>query len=154
MISMRSLKAANGSRIGVSSYPLPSAAGVHLSMMIPFGTVKNESRVAVLDAGSAGAPKAGNMASRSGNATAVPDPRKNVRREIDFLKIIILCFLLPWAIPLLIRKLATDYADYADFNPLNPCNPRLNPVSNEKRFLTRNTSELSSFGTAHCRRRR
>src|SRR5437867_2533330 len=87
---MRSLKAANGSRTGVSSYPLPTAAGVHLSMMIPFGTVKNERRVAVLEAVSAGEPKAGSIASSSGNARAVPAPRKKVRLGIDFLKIIML----------------------------------------------------------------
>ena len=93
---MRSLKAANGSRTGVSSYPLPTAAGVHLSMMIPFGTVKNERRVAVLEAVSAGEPKAGSIASSSGNARAVPAPRKKVRLGIDFLKIIILFIVAPY----------------------------------------------------------
>jgi hypothetical protein len=39
-------------------------------------------------------------------------------------------------------KLATDYADYTDFNPLNPRNPRLISCSNEKRFLTQDTSRL------------
>src|SRR5437899_5402696 len=102
---MRSLKAANGSRTGVSSYPLPTTAGVHLSMMIPFGTVKNERRVAALDAVSAGEPKAGNIASSRGNARAVPAPRKKVRRGVDFLKIIILCLRLLWGIRLLMRKL-------------------------------------------------
>src|SRR5262245_10307305 len=86
---MRSLKAASGSKMGVSSYPLPTVGGVHLSMMIPFGTVKNESRLAVLDAVSAGEAKAGNMASISGSARAVPAPRRKVRRGIDFLKTVI-----------------------------------------------------------------
>ena len=57
-------------------------------MMIPLGTVKNERRVAVLEAVSAAEAKAGNIASSSGNAKAVPAPRRNVRRGIDFLKII------------------------------------------------------------------
>jgi hypothetical protein len=72
--------------MGLSSYPLPTVDGVHLSMMIPFGTVKNERRLAMFDAVSAGDAKAGTIASKSGRASAVPAPRKKVRRGIDFLK--------------------------------------------------------------------
>ena len=57
-------------------------------MMIPLGTAKNERRVAFLEAVSAAVANAGNIASSSGSANAVPTPRKNVRRAIDFLKII------------------------------------------------------------------
>ena len=85
MISIRSLKAAKGSMIGVSSKLLPTAAGVHFSMIIPLGTVKNESRLAVLAAVSAGEANAGTIASNSGNASAVPAPRRNARRGMDFL---------------------------------------------------------------------
>ena len=47
---MRSLKPASGSSTGVIGYSRPIAAGVHLSMMIPLGTPRNDKRVAVLDA--------------------------------------------------------------------------------------------------------
>src|SRR5262245_24600904 len=87
---MRSLKPAKGSRTGVSSNPLPPPAGVHLSMMMPLGTVKNERRLAVLDAVSAGDANAGTIASNNGNASAVPAPRRNVRRGIDFFRTIII----------------------------------------------------------------
>ena len=84
----RSLNAAKGSRIGDSSKPLPEAAGVHFSMMIPLGTVKNERRVARPDPVCAAEAKAGNMASSTGNASAVPAPRKNVRRGMHFLNMV------------------------------------------------------------------
>src|SRR5262245_7666980 len=82
---MRSLKGPKASRIGVSSKLLPTVAGVHFSMMIPLGTVKNERRLTALAAVSAGEANAGTIASNSGNASAVPAPRRNTRRGMDFL---------------------------------------------------------------------
>src|ERR1044071_4905049 len=84
---MRSLKSASGSSTGVSAKSAPSVAGVHLSIMIPFGTSMNDRRT-----GRAGsAANAGVMASSTGKARAAPVPRRNARRGSDFLVSIIAC---------------------------------------------------------------
>src|SRR5215467_6169495 len=52
---MRSRNGARGSRIGGSAKSAPSAAGVNLSIMIPFGTSTNASRMGrAVSAASAG----------------------------------------------------------------------------------------------------
>ena len=51
---------------------------IPVAMMMPFGTYTNAIRTGVL----AGAAKAGAMESRKGRATAVPMPRKMVRRAM------------------------------------------------------------------------
>src|SRR6185503_19288834 len=86
--TMRSRKAASGSRTGVIGKPLPAAAGVHLSMMMPFGTAKNDKRAARGAAICAAEANAGTIASSSGSASAVPAPRRNVRLGIAFRKTI------------------------------------------------------------------
>src|SRR5712671_1447256 len=79
---MRSRNCASGSRTG-DSCKSPSAAGVHLSIMIPFGTSTNAIRIGrALSAASAGV-----IASSMGSASAAPAPRRNVRRGMDFLVI-------------------------------------------------------------------
>src|SRR5258705_12160758 len=79
---MRSRNGASGSRIG-DNCRAPPAAGVHLSIMIPFGTSMNAIRIGrALSAASAGV-----IASSTGSASAAPAPRKNVRRGMDFLVI-------------------------------------------------------------------
>src|SRR5712671_2546870 len=79
---MRSRNCASGSRTG-DSCKSPSADGVHLSIMIPFGTSMNAMRIGrALSAASAGV-----IASSMGSASAAPAPRKNVRRGMDFLVI-------------------------------------------------------------------
>src|SRR5712672_3443498 len=79
---MRSRNCASGSRTG-DSCKSPSAAGVHLSIMIPFGTSTNAMRIGrALSAASAGV-----IASSTGSASAAPAPRRNVRRGLDFLVI-------------------------------------------------------------------
>src|SRR5580765_4048073 len=82
---MRSLNWASGSRTGVRAKPAPSVAGVHLSIMIPFGTSMKHMRIGCAVC----AAKAGVMASRKGRARAAPAPRKKVRRGMDFLWITI-----------------------------------------------------------------
>src|ERR1700676_2503223 len=82
---MRSRNCASGSRIGGRSKPAPSVAGVHLSIMIPFGTSMNDMRIGR----AVSAAKAGVMASSTGKAKAAPAPRKKVRRGMDFLVITI-----------------------------------------------------------------
>src|ERR1700681_2588579 len=82
---MRSWKGASGSRIGVKAKPGPSVAGVHLSIMIPFGTSMNAMRTGRAVA----AAKAGVMASSTGKARTAPVPRKKARRGMDFLVITI-----------------------------------------------------------------
>jgi hypothetical protein len=85
--TMRSRNGARGSRTGVIGNPLPTTAGVHLSMMIPLGTAKKDRRFAPV-ALSAADTNAGRIASSSGNANAVPAPRRKVRLGIAFLKTI------------------------------------------------------------------
>src|SRR5262245_38091 len=82
---MRSLNWASGSSTGVRAKPVPSVAGVHLSIMIPFGTSTKHMRIGRAVC----AANAGVMASREGRANAAPAPRKKVRRGMDFLKITI-----------------------------------------------------------------
>src|ERR1700756_206269 len=78
---MRSRNPASGSRIGVKAKSAPSVAGVNLSIMIPFGTSMNASRIGR----AVGVAKAGVIASSKGRARLAPVPRKKVRRGIDFL---------------------------------------------------------------------
>src|SRR6516162_9254249 len=81
---MRSRNSASGSRTGVKAKSPPSFAGVHLSIMIPFGTSMNVIRIGRAVA----AASAGVMASSTGSANAAPAPRRKVRRGMDFLVII------------------------------------------------------------------
>src|SRR5579863_553155 len=78
---MRSRNSASGSRTGVNAKLAPSVAGVNLSIMIPFGTSMNPSRIGRV----VGVAKAGVMASSKGRARLAPVPRRKVRRGIDFL---------------------------------------------------------------------
>src|SRR5262245_58025902 len=81
---MRSLKAASGSRVRVSSQLAPTVPGVHsfLKLKIPFGTCMNAMRIGRLVA----AANAGVMASSMGRARVAPTPRTKVRLGIAFLK--------------------------------------------------------------------
>src|SRR5262245_10827852 len=81
---MRSLKAASGSRVRVSSKLAPTVLGVHspFRLKIPFGTCMNAMRVGRFVA----AVSAGVMASSMGRASVAPTPRRNVRRGIAYLK--------------------------------------------------------------------
>src|SRR5262245_42225588 len=85
---MRSRNGASGWRIGVSAKSSPSVAGVHLSIMIPWGTSMNESRFGRAVSGAA-ATHAGIIASSIGSARVAPAPRSTARREMAFLKTII-----------------------------------------------------------------
>src|SRR5437763_16200810 len=78
---MRPRNSASGSRTGVNAKLAPSVAGVHLSIMIPFGTSMNAIRVGR----AVGVAKAGVMASSKGRASVAAVPRKKLRRGIDFL---------------------------------------------------------------------
>src|SRR5688500_11285342 len=84
---MRSWKAASGSSTGVIAKLAPSVFGVHLSIMMPFGTSMNDKRIGRVV--SAAWPSAGIIASRSGRVSAAPAPRRNARRWIAFLCITI-----------------------------------------------------------------
>src|SRR5712691_7189009 len=81
---MRSLKAASGSSVRVSSQSPPTVLGVHsfLKLKIPFGVCMNAKRIGRVVA----APNAGVMASSTGKASVAPIPRRTVRRGIAFLK--------------------------------------------------------------------
>src|SRR5215213_10186870 len=85
---MRSRNVASGSSTGVSSKSAPSFAGVHLSIMMPFGTSMNDRRIGRTVSGAATA-SAGIIASSIGNASAAPAPRSTARRERDLLRITI-----------------------------------------------------------------
>src|SRR4051812_17992554 len=82
---MRSRNGASGSRTGVRAKSRPSAAGVNLSIMIPFGTSMNDMRTGCL----VSFAKAGVMASSTGRARTAPVPRRKARRGIDLLDITI-----------------------------------------------------------------
>ena len=70
----------SGFSVGVSSKALPSAAGVHVSMMRPFGTYTVQKRAAGRAAVCASAVAAGTIPSSSGSASVAPRPRSTVRR--------------------------------------------------------------------------
>ena len=72
----------------MNSNAAPSAAGVQSAMMTPFGMYKNPTRATGFAAVSAAVARAGTMPSSSGSANAAPTPRKNDRRGMAFLKII------------------------------------------------------------------
>jgi len=57
-------------------------------MILPFGLKTVERRTAGLAVVSSAPANAGTMESSSGNAKVVPTPRKNVRRGIALLKIV------------------------------------------------------------------
>src|SRR5262249_49160949 len=82
--SMRSRNCASGCRTGVSSKSAPSFVGVHLSIMIPFGTSMNDRRIGRW----VSADSAGVMASSTGKARVALAPRRKLRRGIDFLVIV------------------------------------------------------------------
>jgi hypothetical protein len=75
---------ANGLRIGVSSKFVPSATGVHCSMIAPCGRYMNPRCGFGLAAVWASAVQAGIIASNKGRPTVTPAPRRNVRRERCF----------------------------------------------------------------------
>ena len=62
-------------------YPAPSVDGVQAGICAPFGTMKNIVRNGAWGAAAARRPT-GSIASSSGKLTAVPKPRKIVRRDI------------------------------------------------------------------------
>src|SRR5262249_5560425 len=75
---------ASGLRIGESSKPEPSAAGVHCSMIAPCGRYMNPRRGLGDAAVCASAVHAGTIASSRGRPMATPAPRRNVRRDRCF----------------------------------------------------------------------
>src|SRR5688500_2864217 len=81
---MRSRNGYTGFSVGVNSQPAPSALGVQSFIMIPLGTYRKARRRAGLAPDLFKAVRAGAIASRNGNATAVPNPRRNARRGRDF----------------------------------------------------------------------
>src|SRR5262245_60807603 len=85
--SRSSLNGASGASVGVSSKAAPSAAGVHCSMTMPFGTYITPNRVIGFAAVFWSAVNDGTMASSSGSASVAPMPRRTVRRGIAFLVI-------------------------------------------------------------------
>ena len=85
--SRSSLNGESGANVGVSSKPTPSAAGVHCSMTMPFGTYITPNRVIGVAAVFWSAVKGGTIASSSGKASVAPMPRRTVRRGIAFLVI-------------------------------------------------------------------
>ena len=70
------LNGVNGWRIGDSSKFAPSAAGVQCSMIAPCGRYMKPIRGFGAAAVCASTVHAGTMASRSGNPTATPAPRR------------------------------------------------------------------------------
>ena len=79
--------------MGVNSNPAPSVAGVHLFMIMPFGTYMTPNRFTGLAAVFAMADSAGTMLSSSGSAIMAPMPLNTVRRGIAFFEIIMISFL-------------------------------------------------------------
>ena len=86
--STRSRTDASGDRIGVSS-KLPSVAGSHRAMLIPFGTYTAPSRLTGRAAVFRMAANAGTMPSSNGSAMPAPRPRSTVRRDKHFFVITI-----------------------------------------------------------------
>jgi hypothetical protein len=74
----------------VSSKPTPSAAGVHCSITIPFGTYMTPKRAVGLALVFCRAVSAGTIPSRRGSANVAPIPRNIVRRGIARL-VMIMC---------------------------------------------------------------
>ena len=81
---MSSLTGASGSRMGVSSNPAPSEAGVQSAMFLPLGTYRKPIRLGAVFEGDASSAQAdiGPIASSHGKATAVLKPFNTVRREM------------------------------------------------------------------------
>ncbi len=88
---------ASGASVGVSSKPAPSAAGVHCSMTMPFGTYITPNLVIGFAAVFCSAVSGGTIASRSGSASVAPRPRNIVRRGIAFLVISISVPMARWS---------------------------------------------------------
>jgi len=83
MTTSRSRYGSSGFKSGVKAKSRPVVAGVHCSMIAPFGTYTKPRRRCGLAALFAMAVSAGTIASRNGSATVAPTPRRNVRRGND-----------------------------------------------------------------------
>src|SRR5678815_4293444 len=84
--TMRSWRnGASGASVDGSSNAVPSAAGVHWFMTMPFGTYITPNLVMGFAAVFCKAVSDGTIASRRGNASDAPRPRNIARRGIAFL---------------------------------------------------------------------